>query len=279
MPLKLISLKDIAGLSENVMHAMNIANRADLKIDMKNYESDFLLSMLNERKPKKIVEVGVSAGGTTVLILNSLAFGQILYSIDISDTYYRDRSFSTGFIVDKYCNEEVKKRHVTYYNRDVVQVIEEIGEEIDCVILDTMHTLPGELLSLCALLPFLAHNAIIILHDLCLNIAKDTSSENVLNRISTFASKVAFTSIVSRKKFILDVPLANIGCVFYDKEFFEETAYSIFQNMTLTWNYYPSTLIQKYQKFIKKFYDTNIFNFFDETQIMQKKIIELLKYK
>lgn len=68
---------------------------------MSEFESAFLCGLLKKFKPKKILEVGVSAGGTTPIILQCLEDnGQEyeMYSIDVSEKYYRDSNKETGFI-------------------------------------------------------------------------------------------------------------------------------------------------------------------------------------
>ena len=46
------------------------------------------------------------------------------------------------------------------------EFIETIGNEIDLVFIDTMHTTPGEMLDWLMALPFLKEEAIVVLHDI-----------------------------------------------------------------------------------------------------------------
>lgn len=56
---------------------------------------EFLEHLLEENAPKKIVEIGVAAGGTSVVILEKIREMNIetsMYSLDLSNEYYRDKS-------------------------------------------------------------------------------------------------------------------------------------------------------------------------------------------
>ena len=63
------------------------------KSELSNKELGFICSLIRMFKPKKIVEVGVSAGGTTAVILNCLNKLNIytnVYSVDLAYTYHYD---------------------------------------------------------------------------------------------------------------------------------------------------------------------------------------------
>ena len=69
--------------------------------EMSKFESGFLCGLLKRRKPKKILEVGVAAGGTTAIILQCLKDMNIdteMYSVDISKDFYIDPTKETGFL-------------------------------------------------------------------------------------------------------------------------------------------------------------------------------------
>ena len=53
-------------------------------------------------------------------------------------------------------------------------LLSNIGGEIDFLILDTAHTLPGEILDFLLALPYLAPNAIVVLHDIALPLLVDS---------------------------------------------------------------------------------------------------------
>lgn len=59
--------------------------------EMSEFESAFLCGLIEKYEPKKILEVGVAAGGTTAIILNCLEnIGQEykMHSVDVSEKCY-----------------------------------------------------------------------------------------------------------------------------------------------------------------------------------------------
>ena len=69
--------------------------------EMSEFESAFLCGMLKERRPKKILEVGVAGGATTAIILQALEdIGEPyeMYSIDAAEKFYRDPTKPSGFL-------------------------------------------------------------------------------------------------------------------------------------------------------------------------------------
>ena len=73
--------------------------------EMSELQLSMLCGLIKEYRPEKIVEVGVAAGGTTAVILNCLSLIELdtcVYSVDISERYYRDTSRKTGFLAEEY---------------------------------------------------------------------------------------------------------------------------------------------------------------------------------
>ncbi len=68
--------------------------------EMTSFQHSFLCGLMKENRPKKIVEVGVSAGGTTGVILHCLKMLNIkseMYSVDLEERWYRNKKYQTGF--------------------------------------------------------------------------------------------------------------------------------------------------------------------------------------
>ena len=68
---------------------------------MTEFDSSFLCGLLNKFQPKKILEIGVGGGATTGVILSCLEnIGQKyeMISLDISEKYYCDHQYKTGFL-------------------------------------------------------------------------------------------------------------------------------------------------------------------------------------
>jgi len=128
-------------------------------------ERRFLNSLILRHKPKKILELGVSAGGSAVVILNAIKDDPDarLYSVDYSTNYYIDPRLKSGFAVDAY--PELQTKHQLHTGGLALEFMEAIGGDIDFCFIDTMHRLPGELLDYLMVLPFLKPECVVVFHD------------------------------------------------------------------------------------------------------------------
>lgn len=165
--------KILPKLSEHV-------NDIDKFVLMSHSQSGFLCGMIKKFRPKKILEVGIAAGGSTAIILQALEdIGEPyeMHSVDITTKCpLIDRTKETGFLatVAKENNlfapqSTLIGKHELHLGKYLPQVIDEIGKQIDFVILDTVHFVPGEILDFLAMLPYLKAGAIVVLHDVALN--------------------------------------------------------------------------------------------------------------
>ncbi|MEI0487736.1 class I SAM-dependent methyltransferase [Brachyspira intermedia] len=138
--------------------------------EMTDLERKFLNGVIRQVKPKKILEVGVAAGGGSSIMLNAIKDinDSFLYSIDYSKEYYRDTSKDTGFIVNDNF-DYLKSKWKLYTGGGAAKFIEEIGPDIDLCLLDTVHANPGEFLDFLVILPYMKKNAVIIIHDISIS--------------------------------------------------------------------------------------------------------------
>jgi predicted O-methyltransferase YrrM len=123
--------------------------------EMTGQERHFLNSMVLRHKPVKALELGVSAGSSSVILLNAIkenAMGT-LYSVDYLSNWYKDQCRKTGFVLDKY--PELKEKWKLHTGTFALSFLEQIGDGIDFVLIDTMHVNPGEILDFLMVLPFL----------------------------------------------------------------------------------------------------------------------------
>ena len=81
-------------------------------VEMRNDEIWFQKNIIKKYHPKKIVEIGVSAGGNTVNLLKWKDEDAQLFSVDICRQWYRDENKLSGFMADelniKPCRNHVK---------------------------------------------------------------------------------------------------------------------------------------------------------------------------
>ena len=150
----------------------DLNNFSLIENEIKNYiefvldEQKFFNGLLRTIKPKKIVEIGVSCGGSAVLILNAIKDieGAKLFSIDKSINWYRDGNKKTGYLVQEKFPELMNK-WTLYTGGLTAEFIETIGDGIDLAFIDTIHITPGEMLDWLMVLPFLKNGAIVVFHD------------------------------------------------------------------------------------------------------------------
>lgn len=169
------------------------------KSELPDEELGFICGLIRDYRPKKIVEVGVSAGGTSAVILNcinKLNCDSSLDSVDLAYTYHFNPSKECGFQIKDTLNilgDHIK--HNLILGKTIAQVLPEICEsdksKIDMLILDTIHYLPGELLDFIVCLPYLSKNAIVVIDDL--TFAHSGENKNAI------ATKVLFDTVVAEK--------------------------------------------------------------------------------
>lgn len=244
----------------------------------------FLNGLIRQLKPKKILEVGISAGASSSIILNAIKDidGSKLYSIDYNKNWYRDDNKLSGFLVqDNFSN--LKDKWVLYTGGVAAKFMEEIGYDIDFCLLDTMHCNPGEFLDFLMILPFLKKNAVIVIHDLILH----TSVFGDYNYYQHTTNCILYSAINGKKILLekdnhyykeekyyakmIDISgIPNIGAIILDDNI-KDNALDIFMLLSLHWMYkiteedYLTTL----NLFIK-YYPSKLVNIFERIYLFNK---------
>ena len=237
---------------------------------MSDLELAFLCGMLGEFKPKKIVEVGVAAGGTTTVILNCLNLLECrceMFSVDICTQCYLDTSRITGFTATQFLEETSQNTvaHRFILGKTVAAALDEIGGEIDFVILDTMHSLPGELLDFISLYPFLDSKAVVIFHDIG---QAQLGIGNIHGASYEYASLVTMTALAGERYMISDecriARLGNIGGIRLNENT-PTNVESLFLALFINWNYIPDRQsLCEYRGRISKQYDKKYKRMFEQ---------------
>lgn len=233
----------------------------------------FICGLIKEKEPRKIVEIGVSAGGTSCVILNCLEklnLNSEVYSIDISYTYHYDAKKKCGYQIEnaaKYLNN--MDRHILILGKSIAEVLDQkIGDEIDMLILDTTHYLPGELLDFLVCLPYLSSHAVVILDDLTFA----HWGENT----SAIATKILFDIVVADKIFPQNVVYPKMGGYILNEDTRKYKADYFSGLMTPWWYEVPKNELDAYRKIIIQKYEEKELLLFDEavrvnTETLSKK--------
>lgn len=195
-------------------------------------EMEFLFSLIDQKRPKKIIEVGVAAGGTTAAILQytqAKHYDMEMISVDKSELYYRDKSLKTGYVAQRFLSNN-RLNHKFFLGKYAVECLDEIGTNIDFLILDTVHSMPGEFLDFLAFLPYLSDGAVVVLHDTCLNHCSDN--------IYGYATQLLLDTVSGEKIYDLsaDNGIPNIGAFRVTSET-RDNVEDIFRALFVTWRY------------------------------------------
>ena len=242
---------------------------------MSESESAFLCGLIKKFRPKKILEVGVSAGGTTPIILQCLEdIGEKykMYSIDVLEKYYRNPEKEAGFIAKQaketffVGDNKLHGEHKFLLGKTLPLVIDDIGNDIDFVILDTMHSLPGEVLDFLVVLPYLKENAVVCMHDV--------SACQIFKAAMSHATGVLFSSVVANKflNFTLEnglqIQYPNIAAFQITPDTMKDIA-NVFLTLILRWTHLPSEKdFLGYAEKLMRNYPAEIFMIFQEAARM-----------
>jgi len=181
----------------------------DFDILLSREEASSLCGLIREYRPKKIVELGVAAGGSTCMILKCMEFLGMndtkFVSVDLDTTYYRNREKNVGHLLTENTKEyKLHYNHTLLTGKYPVEFLNKVGEDIDFLFLDTLHALPGEVLDFLLLYPHLSPNAIVVLHD--------TNMHN-LNDVMWQCNRALINSITAHKFFNKERAYLNIGAL------------------------------------------------------------------
>ena len=130
-------------------------------------QREFLNGVVRKFKPKKILEIGVAEGGSSIIILNAIKDikNSHLFSIDLSTNEM------IGYCVKNLFNY-LSNKWSLYTGNIPAKFMKIIGKNVEMVFIDSGHFEPGEILDFLIILPFLKEEAIIIFHDIANQITR-----------------------------------------------------------------------------------------------------------
>ena len=159
---------------------------------MAGNQPEFLNGVVRKFKPKKIVEIGVYKGGSTIIMLNAIKDikNSHIYSIDLNN-----RDF-IGSCIPKFFPKFLNN-WTLFKGNIAAKFMEQIGKGIDMVFIDSAHFEPGEILDFIIVLPFLNEEALVVIHD----IGSQIVSSNKTKIRAEWAPYLIF-NIIRGKKFL-----------------------------------------------------------------------------
>ena len=260
--------KEVFEYKEPIECAKSICS---LHTEMTDAQLGFLCGLIRDKQPKKIVEVGVASGGTTLVILQCLKMLELnssLFSVDLNERLYSDKEKETGYVAR---NNEKDDRYASLYHRYLLgkylpEVLPEIDNGIDFLILDTVHHLPGEVLDFLAALPLLKNGATVVLHDVALQHEKETDN-------NCFATQILFSCVTAEKYINNKDTYPNIAAFCIGSDTYEN-ANDVFSSLTLTWNYVLSSKETNiYREWYNKFFNERSCRLFEQALEMNIKTL------
>ena len=224
----------------------------------------FINGLIRKYKPKKLLEIGVCSGGMSAVILNAIMDidDAFLYSCDLEKDNYVHSEYEVGSVV-KNNFPEFQKKWKLYTGNTTAAFIEDIGGDIDFVFIDTAHVMPGEVLNMIEIFPFLKKGAIIGFDDIDHQIRS-----NLYNTNNFYPCNNLLFSILRGKKII---PIHNkntfnfkkIGAVILDDNQ-ERYYFEYFYLLTNIWSYMPNKFeIILIRNLISKYYKPFYLSIFD----------------
>ncbi len=239
--------------------------------EMTDQDRNFLNSLILREKPKKIVEIGVSKGGSSGIILNAIKNldDAHLYSVDLNKECYSLKGKLTGFLMDSF--PDLKKKWTLLTGGTIYDYIDKIGDNVDLVLIDTVHANPGEILDALGIFPYLKKEAVIVFHDTNLQICPQRGSEFTNNTlISAIYGEKIIPSPDSFKG--LRGYFNNIGAIRLNEESLKNI-YNVFNLLALHWTYFPTLdQLNKIKHFIKKHYGEFYLRYFENVILVQQNL-------
>ena len=230
----------------------------------------FLSGIIKKFHPENIIEIGVASGLTTLILARTmydLGIRGNITSVDISSTFCNDINKRTGFLFNEYRSKTMwEGEYHLFCGLDTIRTIEKLNVSFDLCILDTRHTLPGELLDFICILPFMKSKSLIVLHDINWDQYIREQDQFLRAEMIKASNGILFSSVVSPAKFINSLNnnfFPNIGAFVVDAN---TTKYilNIFLSLMILWHSMPDQfLLDNYRYIISKYYPKELLHIYD----------------
>ncbi len=219
---------------EKLQDRSTYINASEMSVE----EHQFLNGLIVQNKPKKLLELGVSAGGSSIIMLNAINDmpDAKLYSIEYLPYWYKNKNKKVGFAVDSY--PHLKNQWELFTGGLALNFMDKIGDEIDFCLIDTMHTNPGEILDFLMVLPYLKEGAIVVFHDTNLQTAGKMFQWHLTNNLlmSSIAGKKILQGNFNEKSICTGITFPNIGAIKINDDT-RRNLYNLFNLLTIKWYY------------------------------------------
>jgi len=214
--------------------------------EMIDVERRFINGLVRYYEPENLLEIGVSGGGGSVVLLDATSNrdNSSLTSIDINKMWHVDNERQVGFVVNEMLPSLPENKWNLITGKDPSEILPLLNKKFDFVIIDSGHLHPVETLNFLSILPFLDDGAIVILHDISLSI--------VYGSCDSIAARVLWSTVVAEKLVPLNeyqgfgysgtpgTATCNIGAFQISKDT-RKYIRNVFESLMLTWEVYPDS--------------------------------------
>lgn len=260
-------------IEKQEFNAMDIFDKlGECKSELPPKYLGFICQLIKDNRPAKILEIGVSGGGTTCAILNcidKLGLHSEMYSVDLSYTYHYDTSKECGYqIKDAAPYLKNINCHHLLLGRTVAEVLPEITRsgKFDLLILDTIHYLPGELLDFLVCFPYLNDDAVVVLDDIIFA----HTGENT----NAIATRVLFDCVVADKILPECDGLPKLAAFKLNKDT-KKYIFNCFSAVSFPWDYdMDEKQLNAYRNIITKEYSEELSYYFEKGIEINRKSLD-----
>lgn len=280
-----LGFEQVSFIDEDINAIKSLGPEFEKYSEMSNQDKIFLNALIRKKQPTKILELGVSKGGSSIIILNAIKNRKNaeLFSLDYCTMHYKIKDKKTGFYVDNY--PELKSKWNLHTGGLALNFLDKISsstkenEKFDFCFIDTAHCLPGEILDVLQILPYLKQNATLVLHDTNLQLNKSCN----VNRKMYFVNNILLSALQGKKLIPSPLPYeSNFGYFFNNIAAIElniekqlNCIYDIFNLLTLRWQYLPSTSdIKQLMNHLNRFYNNYYSEYFKHVVKMQMEMYQ-----
>ena len=231
--------------------------REEASIELFDENCMFLAGLLKRYRPKTLLEVGVSAGGSSALmlhVLDQLGLESELVSVDLQDRWFHNKKFPTGWAAKKLYPG--KKNWHLHTGKFLPEIIEDLNLEFDFCFLDTAHAIPGEILDYLVVLPFMREGGVVALHDTALYFFND--------HYKAFATRILLDTAVGKKITPprLSEKDANLGAFEITADTYTYVG-NVFSVLCMPWGYLlDRRQFQIYHDFFLRYYGSEVAQWF-----------------
>lgn len=263
-------------------------------IKMSAKQQRFLNGLIRKERPRKILEIGTSRGGSAAVMLNAIKDDPDarLYSVDLEKDCHDNPSKPTGYLVRERFSELIGpetlgsegggEKWTPLFGGYVSDFLETIGNEIDFCLLDSSHLLPGEILDFLLVLPYLKENAVVTVHDTSLHMI----ISNVVDRFGLISNFLLMNLLDGEKCFVneprADYALPNMGAsrlasVSTDADHVD----TLFRMFTLPWSElrFDESRYSIFVDFLARFYRSDQVDLFRRAYLFQSYLHQPESYK